>query len=120
MKKHNLYIAFLFIVFSGVFNTNAQGEHTDNKDIISLIEKKRAYNKNNGTGYRIQLYNGQERQARSLRNRFQIEYPGIYTKLTYKAPEWKIQVGNYKTRLHADRALNKIREKFSGAIVVPM
>nr|WP_299031225.1 SPOR domain-containing protein [uncultured Tenacibaculum sp.] len=120
MKKHSLIITFILLFSAGVFSVNAQSKHTDNKNINSLIEKKRAYNKHNGTGYRIQLYNGQEGRARSLRNRFQVEYPGVYTKLTYSAPEWKIQVGNYKTRLHADRALNEIREKFSGAIVVPM
>ncbi|MDE1205177.1 SPOR domain-containing protein [Tenacibaculum larymnensis] len=120
MKKYSILITFLFIIGGSVFNVKAQDKLTENKDIISLIEKKRAYNKHNGSGYRIQLYNGLERRARSLRNRFKIEYPDVYTKLTYKAPEWKIQVGNYKTRLHADRALNEIREKFSGAIVVPM
>ncbi|WP_428741424.1 SPOR domain-containing protein [Tenacibaculum sp.] len=120
MKKSSLFITFLIVFATGICSLNAQTNYTNNKDIISLLEKKREYNKNNGTGYRIQLYNGLERTAKSLRNRFQIEYPGVYTKLTYKAPEWKIQVGNYKTRLLADRALNEIREKFSGAIVVPM
>ena len=120
MKKISLLITILFLFAINIIDVNAQENLTENKDITSLIEKKRAYNKNHGTGFRIQLYNGLERTAKSTRSRFQIEYPGVYTKLTYKAPEWKIQVGNYKTRLHADRALNKIREKFSGAIVVPM
>ncbi|WP_299005741.1 SPOR domain-containing protein [uncultured Tenacibaculum sp.] len=120
MKKHSLIITFILLFSAGVFSVNAQSKYTDNKNINSLIEKKRAYNKHNGTGYRIQLYYGLERRARSIRNRFKVEYPDIYTKLTYEEPNWKIQVGNYKTRLHADRALNEIREKFSGAIVVPM
>ena len=120
MKKHSLIITFIFLVTAFAPKANAQEKLTDNKHIISLIEKKRTYNKSNGNGYRIQLYNGLERRARSLRNRFKVEYPDVYTKLIYKQPEWKIQVGNYKTRLHADRALNEIREKFSGAIVVPM
>lgn len=120
MKKYSILITFLLIISGSILNVKAQDKHTENKDIISLIEKKRAYNKQNGSGYRIQLYYGLERRARSLRNRFRVEYPDIYTKLTYEEPNWKIQVGNYKARLHADRALNKIREKFSGAIVVPM
>lgn len=120
MKKHRFLIAILFVFIGGIISANAQTNSTDTKDINSLIKKKRAYNKLNGTGYRIQLYNGLERTAKSLRGRFKVEYPGVYTKLSYTAPEWKIQVGNYKTRLHADRALNKIREKFSGAIVVPL
>ncbi len=120
MNKDSLLIIFVLAFLGGALCVSAQSNYTNNKDIVSLLEKKREYNKNNGTGYRIQLYNGLEKTAKSLRSRFKIEYPNVYTKLTYTNPEWKIQVGNYKTRLHADRALNKIREKFSGAIVVPM
>jgi len=36
----------------------------------------------------------------------------------YKSPEWKTQVGNFTTRLEADRILNIISEKFTGAIVL--
>lgn len=120
MKKHTYLIAILLLFIGSLFSTHAQTNYSNNKDINSLIKKKREYNKLNGTGFRIQLYNGLEKTAKSLRGRFRIEYPGVFTKLSYTAPEWKIQVGNYKTRLHADRALNKIREKFSGAIVVPL
>ena len=120
MKKQKFIITFLLLLIGGVYFANGQSNYTENKDIISLIEKKREYNKRNGTGYRIQLYNGLEKRARSFRGRFRVEFPNVYTKLSYDAPEWKIQVGNYKTRLQADRALNKIREKFNGAIVVPL
>lgn len=120
MKKQKFIFSFLLVLIGGIYFANGQANYTENKDIISLIEKKREYNKNNGSGYRIQLYNGLEKRARSFRGRFQVEFPGIYTKLSYDEPEWKIQVGNYKTRLQADRALNKIREKFNGAIVVPL
>jgi hypothetical protein len=30
-----------------------------------------------------------------------------------------VRVGNYKTRLEADRALKEIKEEFSNAIVLP-
>lgn len=119
MGKQKFIISFLLILIGGVYFANGQANYTENKDIISLIEKKREYNKNNGSGYRIQLYNGLERTAKSIQGRFRVEFPGVYNKVSYKAPEWKIQIGNYKTRLQADRALNKIREKFNGAIVVP-
>ena len=120
MKKRSIILNLILGVVIGVFNINAQDNITDNKDITELIEKKRHYNKYNGTGYRIQLYNGLERKAKSLRNRFQVEYPGVFTKLVYKSPEWKVQIGNYKTKLEADRSLNEIREKFNGAIIIPL
>ena len=120
MKNIQLLLLVFGLSFFVLTNANAQKKLTDNKSINSLIEKKREYNKHYKTGFRIQLYNGLEKRAKSLKHRFEIEFPGIYTKLSYKQPDWKIQVGNYKTRLQADRALVKIKEEFAGAIVVPM
>lgn len=107
-----------FLAFS--FHSFSQNETNESKEIKNLITKKRAFNKKYGFGYRIQLYNGNEQQARKLRARFRIEFPGNSTKLVYRAPEWKVQVGNYKTKLEADRDLIKFREEFSGIIVIPM
>lgn len=118
MRHKNLFF-LSFLLFLGYFSTlNAQSKYIKNRDINSLLEKKRQYNKHHGFGYRIQLYNGNETQARNIQNGFQKDFSGIYTKLQYISPEWKVQVGNYKTRLDADRALLKIRENFSGAIVI--
>ncbi|WP_093669660.1 SPOR domain-containing protein [Tenacibaculum sp. MAR_2009_124] len=118
----NIRTIFFLAVFTFIvgLQMNAQEAYNNTEAIKKLIEKKKEYNKTNKTGYLIQLYNGLERTAKSTRYRFKIEFPGVSTELEYKAPEWKVQVGNYKTRLEADRALNKIREKFSGAIVIPM
>jgi hypothetical protein len=38
----------------------------------------------------------------------------------YNSPEWKVQVGNYKTKLEADKDLIKFQKKITGIIVVPM
>ena len=118
----NIKTILFLVVFTliGMLEMKGQEAYNDTEAIKKLIEKKKEYNKTHKTGYLIQLYNGLERTAKSTRYRFKIEFPGIPTELEYKAPEWKVQVGNYKTRLEADRALNKIREKFSGAIVIPM
>lgn len=113
----SLIYALIFVF--GVLTVNAQNI-VESEKIKSLIAKKREYNKYNGTGFRIQLYNGVEKRARGIKGSFQKNFPGVYTKLNYEAPDWKVQVGRYRTRLDADRALNKIREKFSGAIVIPL
>jgi len=114
----SLHIFFFILVFGT--SCIAQNTTNESEEIKSLLAKKRAYNKKYGFGYRIQLYNGSEQKARRIRARFRIEFPNNSTKLVYKAPEWKVQVGNYKTKLDADKDLLVFREKFSGIIVVPM
>lgn len=117
MCYKSLFILFLFTLVS--FSTiKAQSKYTDNQNILSLLKKKREYDKTHGYGFRIQLYNGLETTARNILYGFNRDFPGVYSKLSYENPDWKVQVGSYKTRLDADRALRDISEKFSGAIVI--
>jgi len=117
MKINPIILSFLVILFIGVHSANSQT--TKNKEITDLIQKKRAYNKKNGFGFRIQLDNGLERVIKTTKSKFALEHPTIKTYIKYESPEWKIQVGDYKTRLEADKALIDIKLKFKSAIVVP-
>jgi len=118
MIKPSLILTFLGLFLVSDLEVNAQSNYTDNKEINSLLKKKREYNRKNGVGYRIQLYNGTESRARSIKNNFSSDFRGVFTKLVYEAPDWKVQVGSYRTRLDADRSLNEIKEKYSGGIII--
>ncbi len=118
MKKTLTFVALLIAFFYGTKNTKAQDNLIKNKNVKSLIEKKRKYSQYNGSGYRIQLYYGNENKAKIYERNFKAEFPWVFCKRGYDNPYWNVKVGSYRTRLDADRALNKIREKFSGAIVI--
>ena len=120
MKLKIILLTISTLFFLGNTAVLSQSQQNDNEKIVSMIKKKRNYNKRNGYGFRIQLYNGNERTARSVKGGFQVRFPATRTYLSYKSPEWKIQVGNYKTRLQADKALLVFQLKYVGAIVVPL
>ncbi|MGB0892187.1 MAG: SPOR domain-containing protein [Flavobacteriaceae bacterium] len=120
MIKKNTFILLIFTTFLCGFNMNAQETNTDNEEIKALINKKRAYNKQFGFGYRIQLFNGLETSAKKIKSKFSIENPTIKTYLRYYKPEWKVRIGNYKTKLEADKALNIFKKDYPGAIIVPL
>ena len=120
MKIKSLIVNFLILLFAANYSAFSQNNTNKVKEIKSIISKKRSFNKKYGFGYRIQLYNGTEQQARKFRAKFNIEFPENVSKLVYNAPEWKVQVGKYKTKLEADKDLMKFQEKFSGIIVIPM
>ena len=110
----------LILFFAFILNNSISFAQSENEKINTLIEQKRTYNKNNKSSvvYKIQLYNGNEEEAYKIRLNFNTSYPEYKTTIVYKPPEWKTQVGDFKTRLEADRALNIIKQKFSGAIVL--
>jgi len=111
----------VLVLFFAFFLSNSKSiAQSENEKINTLIEQKRTYNKNNKSSvvYKIQLYNGNEEEAYAIRRNFNMSYPEYKTTIMYKPPEWKTQVGDFKSRLEADRALNIIKKKFSGAIVL--
>ena len=120
MKKSVVIACFLFV---GVFTTQtvfSQSEKPDNMLVEELIAKKRSFNKEFSYGFRIQLYNGFEVEAKKISAKFKLDFPDTKTHLVYKQPEWKIQVGFYKTKLEADRALLNFKRKYQSAIVIPL
>ena len=120
MKKRFPFLLFFALFFFSIHISFGQEKKTENQLIEEFIDKKKDFNKDFGYGFRIQLYNGFEVEAKTTRAKFRIEFPEIKTYLVYRQPEWKIQVGTYKTKLEADRALLEIKREFSGAIVVPL
>ncbi|REE80726.1 sporulation related protein [Lutibacter oceani] len=114
-KKRYLNFLLIFVLFAGTLFAQSENEKIDN-----LITQKRSFNKHNKNTivYKIQLYNGSESQAYKIKSNFQSSFPEYKTKIIYKSPEWKTQVGDFETRLEADKVLLIIKEEFSGAIVL--
>ncbi|MDX6747956.1 SPOR domain-containing protein [Polaribacter sp. PL03] len=119
--KNTLFLrGFLFCLLASFGTLSSQNTTNSSKEVKILLKKKRSYNKTVGYGYSIQIYYGNERSAKSKHARFKVLYPRVSTKLVYNNPEWKVQVGNYKTKLEADRANLIFKKEFSGTIVIPM
>lgn len=91
-----------------------------NEKIKKIVAKKRQYNKDLKTidGYKIQIYFGSEKNALEKREEFKSLFPDVKTKIWLDSVDWKVWVGNYKTRLEADRALEEIKGGFISAFVV--
>ena len=120
MKKTKLTMCIFLVVILTTNFTYSQSKKSDNTLIKELISKKKSFNKEFGYGFRIQLYNGIETVAIKTLRKFKYDFPDIETHLEYRQPEWKTQVGFYKTKLEADRALLNFKRKYQSAIVIPL
>ena len=74
-------------------------------------------------GYRIQIlsrssYGTNIDTLKSYTKRFEEEFPDIPAYLQYTDPDFKIRVGNFRSRIEAIPALKRIRKKYSGAYPV--
>lgn len=122
MPLKSIFVLFFFTCSSVLFAQNNVGslEVKNQSGIDKIINAKIAYNKSVKSlkGYKIQLFYGNEKGAYDSKEKFEKLFPEIPAKLTFSTPDWKIQVGNYFTKLQADRDLEKIKLDFPGAIVL--
>ena len=123
-NKIKYFISIIFITFFGSISFSQQSEgvvtiETDAK-IDEIIAKKKEFDKELKTvnGFKIQLFYGNEKNSHKIKDEFKALYPDITTKIIFSSPQWKVQVGNYRTRLEADRQLIEIKKAYSGAIVI--
>ena len=71
-------------------------------------------------GYRVQVFFGSERQkAQEAKLQTTALYPDLGVYLVYQQPNFKVRIGDFKTRLDATRALREVQLNFPGAFIVP-
>lgn len=72
-------------------------------------------------GYRIQIFfdsglNSSDR-ARTARDSFNLLYPDIPAYVSWKAPNYRVRIGDFKTRLEAEKTLQLILFDYPNAWV---
>jgi len=124
MKLLNLKISALSIlafIMASNYCLAQQGTVVVNQDkkITTLLEVKKGMNKNESDSdrYKIQIYNGNRPGASAAIKEFSASFTDWKSTDTYESPNFKVWVGDFRTRLEADRALNKIKSKFPNAFI---
>lgn len=113
-----LLFTFMFSMFctNNIIAQNGVVSVNQDKDIDVLLDLKKEVNKSQ-SNYKIQVYNGNRSGAQKTRLEFRNSFSDWSTSMKFETPNYKIWVGNFKTRLEADRALLKIKRKFNNAFI---
>ncbi len=73
-------------------------------------------------GYRIQIFeesgNRSSSRAREVMEEFGQKYPGMPAYLTWQAPNFKVRVGDFGSRMQAEGFLEKIKQDYPIAWVI--
>ena len=91
--------------------------------VRSALNKQVNANAEKGySGFRIRLYFASSRTAReesaAVIRRFNTMYPYIQAYRTYASPNFKVTVGNFRSRLDAEAFLRRISGDFPDAFIV--
>ena len=122
-SKALLIILFFLPLIAFSQSENSQGKIKIDADprLESLIERIIRTNELRQTmpGFRVQLYSGLVRNtANEAKSEFSKLYPEIPSHLIYQQPNFKVRVGDFKTRLEALRLHEDIKSLFPSSFIV--
>ncbi len=106
------------ILLGFALQVNAQeGKVTidQDKDISKLLEFKKDLS--TVDLYKIQVYQGNRSGAEAAKSKFVSAYNEWPISMEYETPNYKIWVGNFRSRLEADKALIKIKTNYTNAFI---
>jgi len=113
-----LLIAFLM---SGISAKAQYSLRTQDSLVKVLMHRHIAINqaKRSMAGYRVQIHFGPQRaKANEVKSDFLSLYPNMGAYLVYHQPNFKIRVGDFKTRLEAMKFLKEVQPLYSTAFLV--
>lgn len=88
-------------------------------DTLLAIHRRSSQATGTVSGYRVQLYSGNNGEATDTRMNFLEMYRNVKVYSIYDQPYFKVRVGNFVTRYEADVFCKELRQHFPGAFVVP-
>ena len=116
----------IFTLFSVSLSTcyvNAQDQNitvTQDPKFEQLLNEKRKINNSLtvNDSYKIQIYNGGSEIAKKTLNEFKQEFSTIDATIVFNTPNYKVWVGNFKTRIEAEKNLNDLKKKYPNAFLI--
>lgn len=90
----------------------------ENPDINLLTGHPNNSHNGKARGYRIQIYNGIDRnKARAIQSDFIKSHPGVSAYLIYDQPHFRVRVGNFRSRSEATALYQTLRNQYTCMIV---
>lgn len=109
------------VLLSSVADTPAtEGEvHIDADPRIEKLMTSYGEHKHVQRGYRVQIFLGDRRTAEETKRSFLQKNPDIPAYLSWLAPNFRLRVGDLRTRLEAERLLRDVKAQYPGSYIVP-
>jgi hypothetical protein len=116
-------VLLTFTMFTLAYNIHAQDQNlTLNQDpkFDQLLNDKRKINTSINTNdtYKIQIFSGKSEDAKKTLSDFKREYTNIDGTIIFNTPNYKVMVGNFKTRIEAERNLADIKKKYKSVFLI--
>jgi hypothetical protein len=113
----------LLISTSAFAQTKGKVEVIKDPRIDTLAARRAELNRTLGvetvSGFRVQIFTGTNRKdAYSAQAKFQDEFPDIRTYVIYSDPNFKVRVGDFRTKADAEKLEDDLKKWFNGMFII--
>jgi hypothetical protein len=93
---------------------------TQDPKFEQLLNEKRKINTSLtvNDSYKIQIYTGGSENAKKTLSEFKQEFKDIDATIVFNTPNYKVWVGNFKTRIEAERTLVNIKDRYKNVLLI--
>ncbi len=115
------YLFFFISFFLLLIDTNAQVSYIEDSNVSRVMNQYISENK--GTvytlGYRVQILSSTDRhKMEKVKGEFAKKFPELIVIWTYEAPNYKLRVGAFRTKLETEQLKNKVRKEYPSSFPV--
>lgn len=119
-KSVLLNVSFIALLSISAYSQEKNIKVTQDPKFEQLLAEKRKINGSLTVNerYKIQVYNGDSENAKKTLAEFRKEFRNLDGTIVFNTPTYKVWIGNFKTKIEAEKNLNDLRKKYPNAIVI--
>ena len=127
MRRKLIIVALLSFFLAQFAGAQDKGRVVVIKDpqIDSLISKRLALSRASASGnsvtilgFRVQIFSGLGRdEAYAEQTRFKSLHPNITSYVSYTQPNYRVRVGDFRTKLEAQKFMNELKKKYTSMFI---
>jgi vancomycin resistance protein YoaR len=117
------FVFYTLLVSFSTSYVNAQDQNvtvTQEAKFGQLLNEKRKINPSLtvNDSYKIQIYNGGSENAKKTLSEFKQEFAAIDATIVFNTPNYKVWVGNFRTRIEAEKTLADIKDRYKNVLLI--
>ncbi len=119
LKRSILYLLLSFKLIPNIYSQSAVNVVQDSK-FEQLLNDKRKINATTTSNdrFRIQIFNGETETAKTTLADFRKNNKNIDGTIVFFTPIYKVWVGNFKTRIEAEKNMLELKKKYPLAFLI--
>jgi len=120
--ENKLFLSAIFLLFLGQKSYSQEEKVTVTQDpkFEQLLIEKRKINSSITINdrYKIQIFTGDSENSKKTLAEFKKDNKNMDATIVFSTPQYKVWVGNFKTRIEAEKSLNDLKKKYPNAFLI--